>query len=184
MSAYQAGEMEAFDRLYAGLAPLLRRRLAALANDAAWVDDLLQETFLQIHRARRTYNNAFPVQPWALAIARHVFLMSLRSRRRRRYFDTADPSELEAIAQRDHESACLARDGIQRCLAVLTPGTREAVVLHHLLGMSFQETASRLGIRSTAAKLRVSRGMVAIQRRFAGRRRRRRVSSRSADEGA
>ena len=78
MVAYQSGEPEAFDALHARLAPVLRRHLAALAKDGSWVDELLEETFLQIHRARRTYSPAFPVQPWAFAIARHVFLTSGR----------------------------------------------------------------------------------------------------------
>ena len=47
-------------------------------------DDLVQETFLQLHRARHTYNPAFPLLPWAMAIARHVWLMDRRTLSRRR----------------------------------------------------------------------------------------------------
>ena len=56
MQAYQSGRFEAFDDLYAAIAPALRRYLLSHARDAAKADDLVQETFLQLHRARHTYD--------------------------------------------------------------------------------------------------------------------------------
>ena len=83
MRAYQSGRFEAFDDLYAAIAPPLRRYLLSQARDAAKSDDLVQETFLQLHRARHTYDPAYPVMPWAMAIARHVWLMDRRTLSRR-----------------------------------------------------------------------------------------------------
>ena len=62
---------------------MLRRYLLGQARDAAKADDLVQETFLQMHRARHTFNPAFPLTPWAMAIARHVWLMHRRAASRR-----------------------------------------------------------------------------------------------------
>jgi DNA-directed RNA polymerase specialized sigma24 family protein len=45
---------------------------------------------------------------------------------------------------------------------------RRAVVLHHVLGWSFQEIGARLGIRSAAARLRASRGMAALRKELSG----------------
>ena len=81
MREYQAGRFEAFDEIYASVAPALRRYLLSQARDAAKADDLVQETFLQMHRARHTYDPSFPLMPWAMAIARHVWLMDCRTRR-------------------------------------------------------------------------------------------------------
>src|SRR5918992_5098322 len=83
MVQYQAGEARAFELLYDALCPSIRRYLIALARDAQRADDLLQDTFLQIHRSRRTYNPARPVRPWAFAVARHMWLMDQRTRRRK-----------------------------------------------------------------------------------------------------
>ena len=63
MVAYQAGRFDAFDEIYASIAPILRRYLLGQAHDAAKADDLVQETFLQIHRARHTFDPAFPSRP-------------------------------------------------------------------------------------------------------------------------
>jgi RNA polymerase sigma-70 factor (ECF subfamily) len=165
MRAYQSGEANGFDRLYTALSPLLRRYLQAAARDATRVDDLVQETFLQIHRARRTFNPERPVIPWALAIARHVFLMECRTRRRT--YNVADGEFDETIAVATDETgpdeAAIARDQVRRGLATLSPRTRRVVVLHHLQGWSFREIAGRLGINTAAAKLRASRGVNALR---------------------
>lgn len=79
MREYQSGCFEAFDEIYASLAPAVRRYLLSQARDAAKADDLVQETFLQMHRARHTYDSSLPLMPWAMAIARHVWLMDRRT---------------------------------------------------------------------------------------------------------
>src|SRR5262249_20624264 len=83
MRGYLDGRLEAFDGLYAALAPRLRAYLVSLCRDGSVADDLLQESFMQIHRSRRTYEPGRPVSPWVFAIARHVFLMHKRSTSRR-----------------------------------------------------------------------------------------------------
>ena len=163
MAAYQAGDVSAFDALYDRLAPPLRRFILSLSRDAAWADDLVQETFLQIHRSRHTYHVSCPVQPWAFAIAHHVFLMGYRTRRRKHDFDAtpADPHELPG--DRACEAALAARDCVAKAMSGLSPGTRRAVWLHHVMGWSFADVARKLGIREAAAKLRASRGMSALR---------------------
>jgi RNA polymerase sigma-70 factor (ECF subfamily) len=173
MRAYQSGDASAFDRLYAALGPVVRRYLRSAARDDARVDDLVQETFLQLHRARRTYNPERPVMPWALAIARHVFLMDCRVRKRK--YDRAAVEFDEQIALADPEpgrgpdDAVIARDQLRQGLARLTPGTRRVVLMHHVHGWSFREIAEKLGINSAAAKLRASRGVNALRARLSGR---------------
>ena len=84
MGKYQQGELAAFERFYALLAPRLRQYLTSLTLNAGTAEDLLQEAFLQIHRARHTYRPPNPVAPWAFAIARNVYRMDRRSTGRRR----------------------------------------------------------------------------------------------------
>src|SRR5579859_3457897 len=81
MIRYQGGSLEAFQEIYAQLAGAVRRYLAHLAG---WemADDLLQETFLQMHRSRAAYNPAYAVRPWVFGLARNVFLMNRRAARR------------------------------------------------------------------------------------------------------
>ena len=83
MIQYQAGSVDAFKEIYGQLAPGVRRYLCHLACGSETADDLLQETFLQIHRSRAAYNPAYAVKPWVFGLARNVFLMNRRAARRR-----------------------------------------------------------------------------------------------------
>lgn len=163
MTAYQAGDLAAFDELYRRLQPGLRRYLLSLTLDAHRAEDLLQETFLQIHRSRRTYAPPRPVEPWAFGVARHVFLMDRRAgaRRRRHEADAGEvPPELPVPA-RDGQVA--RRDELRRAIAELTPERREPLLLHHVWGFSFKEIGGMLGIREGAAKVRAHRGMESLR---------------------
>lgn len=174
MAGYQAGDAASFDALYAALAPGLRRYLSALTRDGARAEDLLQETFLRIHKVRHTYDPALPVSPWAYAIARHVFLMAQRRTRRAR--EAPLPSdemleiEMEGERRRPGDPRVGAAHDLARALNELPPERREAVVLHHVWGYRFDEIAARLGIREGAARLRAHRGIKSL-RRFFGRER-------------
>ncbi|MCC7181789.1 MAG: sigma-70 family RNA polymerase sigma factor [Acidobacteria bacterium] len=157
MASYQAGEFAAFDELYRLVAPRVRRYLSSQARDAARVEDVLQETFLQLHRARRSYDPVHPLMPWVMAIARHCWLMELRRARRRPMMDddlTAREPAVRAEADGLPEAADLAR-----ALGLVPAAQRQALLAHHHWGLSFQEIGARLGIGETAAKLRSSRGV-------------------------
>jgi RNA polymerase sigma-70 factor (ECF subfamily) len=143
------------------LAPALGRWLRSHARDASEADDLLQETFLQLHRARHTYDARFPVAPWAYAIARHVWLMARRTRSRR--VQPTDQIETVDVAVRAEADAYATRAEVRNALRAIAPSRRRAVIWHHVFGFSFREIAARLGIRETAAKLRSSRGMTELR---------------------
>ena len=167
MREYQEGRFEAFDELYVSLAPVLRRSLLGQARDAAKADDLVQETFLQIHRARHTFDPAYPLMPWAMAIARHVWLMHLRTASRRPR-ETDDVTEME-MPVRAEAASFADRTDVRRALGKVAASRRDAVIQHHLLGFSFKEIAERAGIAETAAKLRSSRGMAQLRALLKGR---------------
>ena len=163
MARYQAGSMEAFEQLYGKLAPGLLGFLGSLTRDAGRSADLLQETFLRIHRSRHTYSPALPLRPWAFAIARHVYLMDTRARRRRGVHETPAEMELPELPVPPEVDALASRAELGRALGRLSTERREALMLHHLLGLSFREVAALLGIREGAAKLRASRGMADLR---------------------
>ncbi len=164
MVAYQDGDRDAFERLHAELAPELSRRLLGLSRDSLRTDDLVQETFLQVHRARHTYDPAYPLRPWLFAIARHVFLMDCRYRRRRSDLFRPEPIDETTTHQAaSHEQALLTHDDVHRALRALSPGLRQSVLLHHLHGLTFQEISRRLQVRAPALRARASRGVARLR---------------------
>jgi RNA polymerase sigma-70 factor (ECF subfamily) len=163
MTRYQGGEMEAFEELYRRTLPTLRGYLLALTRDVVRTADLAQEAYMQIHRSRHTYDPGLPVRPWILAIARHVRLTDERRRWRRRSrevvgLDSAPevpiPPEVEGLADREE---------LARALAVLPADRREALVLHHVFGLSFREIGNVAGVSEGGARIRASRGMTELR---------------------
>jgi RNA polymerase sigma-70 factor (ECF subfamily) len=162
MIRYQGGSLEAFQEIYAQLAPGLRRYLSHLAGGSEIADDLLQETFLQMHRSRSAYNPAYAVKPWVFGLARNVFLMNRRAARRwaEVHESREDLPDFPVLPEADRLGS---QDEIRRGLAHLSPDQVEALLLHHEWGFSFEEIAGMLGITPAAARARASRGMADLR---------------------
>jgi RNA polymerase sigma-70 factor, ECF subfamily len=156
MAEYQAGSVEAFDRLHDALAPALKAYLTSLTRDATRADDLLQETFLQMHRARASHTPGEAVRPWVFAIAKRVFLMHVRGTKRRERYEQDErvsPAESAAAPQ----DSLHARRSVESALRQVPADGRRAFLMHHLFGFSFEEIAAKLGVKPGAAKIRSSR---------------------------
>ena len=162
MIRYQGGSLEAFQEIYAQLAPGVRRYLSHLAGGSEIADDLLQETFLQMHRSRAAYNPKYAVRPWVFGLARNVFLMNRRAARQwaKVHESRENLPEFPVLPEADRLGS---QDEIRRCIADLAPEQAEALLLHHEWGFSFEEIAGMLGISAAAARARASRGMTDLR---------------------
>jgi RNA polymerase sigma-70 factor (ECF subfamily) len=60
MARYQAGDFAAVTALVEGIGPQLHRFFMAQSASRSDADDLLQETWLRIHRVRHTYRPGEP----------------------------------------------------------------------------------------------------------------------------
>ncbi|MFN3412459.1 MAG: RNA polymerase sigma factor [Thermoanaerobaculum sp.] len=164
MEAYQQGQLEAFEKLYSCLAGEVGGYLRNLVRDHHRAEDLLQETFLQIHRARHTYLPGKPVRPWVYAIAHNVFLMSERARRRRQAHEQLADEVLPDLPVASEVTAWEGQKDLRRLLSGLPEKTREVLMLHHVAGLSFKEVGEVLGLSEGAAKVRAHRAMEQLRR--------------------
>ncbi len=162
MRRYQAGDAAAFEEFYNRTRPLVYRYHSALAISGSQASDLTQDTFLQLHRSRHLYDPRQPVTPWLLAIARHVRLMAARHARRRFAREVPlDDRDIDAAAPTD---AVLHKAILEQALARLPESYRDAIALHHLLGVSFRDIAGIVGTSEGGARIRASRGMSELRR--------------------
>src|SRR5438270_6433384 len=127
MIRYQGGSLEAFQEIYAQLAPGVRRYLLHLAGGSEIADDLLQETFLQMHRSRAAYNPIYAVRPWVFGLARNVFLMNRRAARQwaKLHELREDLPEVPVLPEADKFGS---RDEMRRCIDDLAPERAEALL--------------------------------------------------------
>jgi RNA polymerase sigma-70 factor (ECF subfamily) len=120
---------------------------------------------MQLHRARHTYIPGRPVRPWVYAITRHVALMHLRSRRRSKESPPAE--ELPEVPVLPEVDSLADRATVHRLLASLPRPSQEVLVLHHLLGLSFEEVGRILGVAAGTAKVRAHRAIHRLRKELA-----------------
>ncbi len=162
MARYCDGDAAAFRDLYAAISPRLYGYLVKLCRHRALASDLLQHSFMKVHRARAAYIRGADPLPWIYAIAHRTFIDEVRRQQR----DTAHLAEL-----RDLEVSGDAHDGAGddrvnaalSALARLPPDQRQAVVLTKLEGKSLSQAAEIAGTSVTAMKVRAHRGYKALR---------------------
>jgi RNA polymerase sigma-70 factor (ECF subfamily) len=138
MVLYQEGDLAAATALIQSISPKLYRFFVAQSVSRTAADDLLQETWLRIHKVRHTYRPGEPVLAWFYAIARHVrvdhYRRTMRTATRERDLDkNAEAAQTPAPPERNDE--------LQALLAPLSPGEREVVELLKVEGLSLEEVA-------------------------------------------
>ncbi len=168
MDRYADGHAASFAVLHRGLAGRLHAFLTRMSGSATTADDLLQETFLRMHRARATFQAGSAVMPWAYAIARNVYLDFARaSKSRRTERLPSDPGpDASDEGSASAESEIIARQAarvVEGVLASLPAAQREAFVLIRYEGLKVQDAAAILGTTPTAVKLRAFRAYEALR---------------------
>jgi RNA polymerase sigma-70 factor (ECF subfamily) len=149
MVQYQSAQAGAVDELVLRLSPLLLRFFAGQAQiDQHDAEDVLQDFWLRLHRARHTYRPGEPVLPWIFAIARHTSLDAYRRRHRVSSHEVAFPEIPENLCLTREPT--VDRSDFLRALEQLAPRQREVIVMLKVFGMSLEEvaTATRASIGS------------------------------------
>jgi len=145
MSRYQQADATAVPILVGELSPRLYRFFGSQMGSRTDADDMLQDLWLRIHRARHTYRPGEPVLPWVYAIARCVRTDSYRKRHRIASRETA-VAVLPELSEHRSASSPLAFEDL---VAPLSERQRTVLTMLKVNGMSLEEvahaTASTIG---------------------------------------
>jgi RNA polymerase sigma-70 factor (ECF subfamily) len=164
MAAYVAGDGGAFNEIFRRHAPTLLRALKpGVGGDEA--SDLLQQTFLHLHRSRTDFARGAALRPWLFTIAINVKRQYLRTLLRRREAPLGDI--LENLAAPPARSARDELEGIAALLAELPPAQRKVIELHFIDELSFARVADAVGASLAAVRVRAHRGYEILRQRFA-----------------
>ncbi|HZD70384.1 MAG TPA: sigma-70 family RNA polymerase sigma factor [Actinomycetes bacterium] len=141
---------------------LLWELFAVTGGDLPEAEDALQEAFVRasLHWKRiRTYQAP---EAWVRRVALNLASSSARrTRRRAQALLRLAPAPPVPGPELSTESLDLAAG-----LRALPMGQRQAIVLHHLVGLSVQEIANQLRLPSGTVKARLARGRKALARRL------------------
>ena len=168
MDRYAEGNDRAFAELYDAIAPALHRHLRRHLKRAADADDLLQQTFLHLHRARGRFIRGARVLPWAFRIAHCLLIDDVRKRKRESFIWSRElPSQPEAASREACADELLHCDQlagrIDGVIARLPEAQRVAFGLVRMDGLSLLEAAEFLETSPTAVKFRVFRAAESLR---------------------
>lgn len=168
MDRYARGEDGAFAEVYDGLAPRLQSFLQRYTHDRARAEDVVQQTMLQIHRARGRFTPGAQVVPWAFAIARRLLIDMHRRGGREVLAPTNDDALTQLMEALDAraDDVVIAKEIAVRLseeLARLPENQRVAFELIKQDGLSVAEAAQILGTTVPAVKLRAHRAYEALR---------------------
>lgn len=139
----------------------IRSFLLRRVRDEALADDLLQETFIRIHRGLESIRIPGRVLPWLLRVARNVISDHYRQH-------SFDGKEFEPVDWNDLETAQNHNRELGRWLAgvarTLPEKYRSAFELVEIKGWKQREMANELGLTLSGAKSRVQRARAMLRR--------------------
>lgn len=159
----RAGDVGALDALLGGHWRGVVLFATAGLGDAEAAEDVAQETFIRLWRARRELS-AERVRPFLYRVARNLVTDELRRRAvRARWAQRApheaelEPSPDQLLAERDRNAAVA--DAIHR----LPPRRREALVLAFMNGLSYREVADAMGVSVSTVKNQISAALADLR---------------------
>jgi RNA polymerase sigma-70 factor (ECF subfamily) len=167
----------AFEELVLRYQARLMTVLEHLVGNRDLAEDLAQEVFLRVYRARKRYAPGAKFSTWLFTIANNAASNALRARARRREVNLESegsgafgvtPLESMAVASsgqipaRQLDKAEM-RDVVRTALAALNDRQRLAVLLNKFEGMCYADIAEAMELTPQAIKSLLSRARVNLR---------------------
>lgn len=172
MMRTKAGDDAAFSQLVAGYQDRLLSIFYHMLRDQGAAEDLVQEVFLRIYRARLGYQPTAKFSTWVFRIANNVASNARRTigRRREVSLNTQQGSGSVPVGVRkavmsDRSSLLPTRQVVKRetceivqsAVDTLNERQRMAVLLHKFEGMSYEDIAASMELSTEAVKSLLAR---------------------------
>lgn len=150
--------------------------LYRMVQNQAVAEELAQEVFLRVYRARTSYEPTAKFTTWLFRIAMHLALNSLRDGRMERGQESLDADTVELswrqVADRTptveqdlvHE---VKRVEVRRAVESLPAKQRAAVLMHKYQEMEYSQIARVLGCSESAVKSLLFRAYETLRARLA-----------------
>lgn len=160
MQAYAAGDIRAFERLYARHKAALYRYLLRQARERELANDLFQETWSRVVTSRARYEPRARFQTFLYTIAHNCFIDHCRrSAVRPKADNDADAEQLLSAPVSDQPDSQAERSELRaryhRALENLPGEQRDAFLLYEESGLSLDEIGSITGTNMETAKSRL-----------------------------
>ena len=157
------GDAGAFDELVRRFQRPVLRFCWRLVRSAD-AEDLTQDTFVRAFVHFERFDPARPVLPWLIAIARRLCLDLLRRRSVATRLETMPVSDPPAPGPEGEAALREQLVRLDRALADLGEGPREAIILFHIEAMSYRDIAAALEVPMGTVMTWLHRGRAQLKR--------------------
>ena len=152
-----AGDVDAYATLISRYRDRYGRFAVHMLGNREDAEEALQDTFVRAYRSLATCDDPVRFGSWLFRILVNRCRTSGGRRQRRDRTFVRDETALMAAAS-DHPADQSAwREEIDRALAKLDVDQREAFLMRHVEGLSYEEMSAATGVGVSALKMRVSR---------------------------
>lgn len=151
-----SGDGDAFAALMARHEDRIFGLALRITGDRSDALDATQDAFITVFRKARSFRGEAAFSTWLYRIAINACNDILR--KRKRYVLVEDASIGRRPAGADMSERAGDRIDVRRALAMLTPEYRDAVALHDLAGLPYEDVARITGTQLGTVKSRISRG--------------------------
>jgi RNA polymerase sigma factor (sigma-70 family) len=161
MGHYAGGDSRAFEELFRRYEPRAYAYFIKRARSPDRAQDLYQELFLRVHRARDAYDPERAFAPWFFRIAHRLLVDDERRAYRSHEVSIGDR---EPVAVRGNPADDVAyREQLVRVLDTLSPEESYVLLAAKGQGIGYAEIAARLGKSADAVKKIASRAMLRLR---------------------
>ena len=171
MAAAQAGDRFVYEALLRDCVPLIRAVALRRGLATDYVEDVVQDVLLTIHRARRTYDPNRSFTAWLRTIAERRAIDLLRRIGRQQAREVYSPLDFESFADgrtQPADTGLIAAGRVNDALASLPARQREAVQVLVLEEQSLSEAAVATRRSKGALKVNLHRALKALRGKFGG----------------
>lgn len=166
MLAYVNGEYSAFETLYQRHAKTVFGFLTKKLNSKEAAEDVLQETFLRMHRFRGKFNSSLPFLPWLFTICRNALIDKVRNQSKVQEQAHAD---LESISEETLVTSNIFANeasafSINELGASLSTKEQEVLSLRYGEDFSFNKIAESLGMNPPAVRKMTQRAIEKLRK--------------------
>lgn len=157
MLRYRDGDTAAFEVLYRRHNDGLYRYLLRLSLNRATAEDLYQEVWSRVIKARQRYRPTAKFTTYIYRIAHNCFIDYVRRNKRYAPDIAIDPEETVDTADSPEQRAdrAIVREQLFRALADLPEAQRDVFLLFEEAGLSLDEIAATTGVNRETAKSRL-----------------------------
>lgn len=153
MLRFQRGEAAAFDELVARHQKAVLNIAWRYCGDRATAEDLAQEIFVKVWRAKASYQPSARFSTWLYRIAVNRCLNEIRSRPKRTPFPVEETMEGAAgVAPGDDLHRAEIRAAVRRAVDDLPPNQRMAVILSRFNELPYEDIAETMALSLEAVK--------------------------------